>query len=49
MIVFFCGWKVALVRLAKKNTGVIVPGYTHLQKAEPVLLHNHLQAYVEQV
>ncbi|KAI3761742.1 hypothetical protein L1987_52164 [Smallanthus sonchifolius] len=41
--------QVALVRLAKKNIGVIVPGYTHLQKAEPVLLQNHLLAYVEKL
>ncbi|CAH1443936.1 unnamed protein product [Lactuca virosa] len=41
--------QVALVSLAKKNTGVIVPGYTHLQRAQPVLLQHHLLAYVEQL
>ncbi|KAM0039337.1 putative argininosuccinate lyase [Helianthus debilis subsp. tardiflorus] len=41
--------QVALVKLAKKNTGVIVPGYTHLQRAQPVLLQHHLLAYVEQL
>ncbi|KAI3794423.1 hypothetical protein L1987_37054 [Smallanthus sonchifolius] len=41
--------QVSLVRLAKKNTGVIVPGYTHLQRAQPVLLQHHLLAYVEQL
>ncbi|KAJ9546219.1 hypothetical protein OSB04_025926 [Centaurea solstitialis] len=39
--------QVALVSLAKKNSGVIVPGYTHLQRAQPVLLQHHLLAYVE--
>ena len=37
----------ALVSLAKKNADVIVPGYTHLQRAQPVLLAHHLLAYVE--
>ncbi|KAK9070301.1 hypothetical protein SSX86_010701 [Deinandra increscens subsp. villosa] len=41
--------QVAFVRLARKNTGVIVPGYTHLQRAQPVLLQHHLLAYVEQL
>lgn len=44
-----CGLKVSLLMLAKKNSGVIVPGYTHLQRAQPVLLQHHLLAYVEQV
>ncbi len=37
----------ALVRLAEKNSGVIMPGYTHLQRAQPVLLSHHLLAYYE--
>ncbi|KAF0209070.1 MAG: argininosuccinate lyase [Actinomycetota bacterium] len=32
-------------RLAEDNIEVIVPGYTHLQKAQPVLLSHHLLAY----
>ncbi|WOG98910.1 hypothetical protein DCAR_0418256 [Daucus carota subsp. sativus] len=39
----------ALVILAKKNEGLIVPGYTHLQRAQPVLLQHLLLAYVEQL
>lgn len=35
--------------LAGKNEGLIVPGYTHLQRAQPVLLQHLLLAYVEQV
>lgn len=38
---------VALVDLAEKNTNVILPGYTHLQRAQPVLLAHHLLAYFE--
>ncbi|KAL6514968.1 hypothetical protein OROGR_020547 [Orobanche gracilis] len=41
--------QVALVNLALKNKGLIVPGYTHLQRAQPVLLAHLLLAYVEQV
>ncbi|KAK4428572.1 Argininosuccinate lyase, chloroplastic [Sesamum alatum] len=39
----------ALVKLALKNEGLIVPGYTHLQRAQPVLLQHLLLAYVEQL
>lgn len=37
----------SLVTLAEKNADVIVPGYTHVQRAQPVLLAHHLLAYVE--
>jgi len=36
-----------LVSLAKKNLSLVIPGYTHLQRAQPVLLSHHLLAYVE--
>ncbi|RWR73621.1 Fumarate lyase [Cinnamomum micranthum f. kanehirae] len=41
--------QVTLVCLAMKNEGLIVPGYTHLQRAQPVLLQHLLLAYVEQL
>jgi argininosuccinate lyase len=37
----------ALVRLAEKYPDAILPGYTHLQRAQPVLFGHHLLAYVE--
>jgi argininosuccinate lyase len=37
----------ALVTLAEKNADVIIPGYTHLQRAQPVLFAHHLLAYCE--
>ncbi len=37
----------ALIDLAEKNKDVIMPGYTHLQPAQPVLLAHHLLAYFE--
>lgn len=37
----------ALVDLADKTGTVIIPGYTHLQRAQPVSMAHHLLAYVE--
>ena len=37
----------ALVDLADKNIDLIFPAYTHLQRAQPVLLAHHLLAYYE--
>lgn len=34
-----------LVGISEKNLDVIIPGYTHLQRAQPVLLSHHLMAY----
>lgn len=35
----------ALLELATQNADVILPGYTHMQHAQPVLLAHHLMAY----
>ncbi len=39
--------KAGFLDLAKKECGVILPGYTHLQKAQPVLLAHYLLAFWE--
>lgn len=44
-----CILQVSLLNLALKNESLIVPGYTHMQRAQPVLLPHLLLAYVEQV
>jgi argininosuccinate lyase len=36
----------ALLRRAAEHVGSAMPGYTHLQRAQPVLLAHHLLAYV---
>ena len=36
-----------LVDLAKEHTKTIMPGYTHLQKAQPITFAHHLMAYFE--
>ncbi len=37
----------AFARLARRYEGAIMPGYTHMQRAQPVLVAHHLLAYVE--
>ena len=37
----------ALVGLAEANADAVMPGYTHLQRAQPVLFAHHLLAYFE--
>jgi len=39
--------QLALIELGENNIKVIIPGYTHLQRAQPVYLAHHLLAYVE--
>ncbi len=36
-----------LTNLAKEHTDTIMPGYTHLQKAQPITLAHHIMAYFE--
>jgi argininosuccinate lyase len=37
----------AILALAENNRDVLIPGYTHLQRAQPVWLAHHLFAYLE--
>jgi argininosuccinate lyase len=39
--------QLAFISLAEDNFDLIMPGYTHLQRAQPVLLAHHLHAYNE--
>ena len=41
------GVQSALVDLADKYLGVVMPGYTHVQRAQPVLFPHHMLAYFE--
>ena len=36
-----------LLKLAKKHTDTVIPGYTHMQQAQPILLAHHLLAHIE--
>src|SRR5207245_632771 len=37
----------SLVTVARRELGTVMPGYTHLQRAQPVLFAHHLLAYME--
>ena len=41
------GLQASLIELAERSLDVYLPGYTHLQRAQPVLLAHHLLAYLE--
>ncbi len=41
------GLQETLLKLATQWHGVVMPGYTHMQRAQPVLLSHHLLAYFE--
>jgi len=41
------GVQAAFLGLAEKHQGVVMPGYTHLQRAQPVLFPHHMLAYFE--
>lgn len=38
---------VTLLEMAKKHLNTVMPGYTHLQRAQPITLAHHLLAYVQ--
>ena len=40
-------FQLALISLAEANKDTVIPGYTHLQSAQPVLMTHHLLAYFE--
>jgi len=39
--------QIVIVNLAEKHFDVLMPGYTHLQRAQPVLFSHHFMAYYE--
>ena len=41
------GLQASLIELAERSLDVYLPGYTHLQRAQPVLFAHHLLAYLE--
>lgn len=40
-------FQTVLLDLAERNVETLIPGYTHLQRAQPLSLAHHLLAYVE--
>ena len=43
------GFEAALLHRARQERGTLVPGYTHLQRGQPVHLGHHLLAYFEMI
>ncbi len=41
------GMQAALIAVAEEHAGSVMPGFTHLQTAQPVTLGHHMLAYVE--
>ncbi len=41
------GLNKAILDLAVKNSKIIIPGFTHMQHAQPVMLRDYLWAYIE--
>jgi len=41
------GLRASLIRVARRHLDSVMPGYTHLQRAQPVSLAHHVLAYVE--
>jgi argininosuccinate lyase len=39
--------RAALINLAEQNTDTILPGFTHMQVAQPITFGHHMLAYVE--
>lgn len=39
--------QIALINISEKNAHVIMPGFTHLQSAQPVTFGHHMMAYFE--
>jgi len=46
-ITLLTDFRTVLVELADRHLGIVMPGYTHLQRAQPVLFSHHLMAYYE--
>ena len=47
LITRLSGLQQTLLHMAETNLSVVMPGYTHMQRAQPVLLAHHLLAYFE--
>lgn len=47
LIALLADVRTSFVVLARKYLGAVMPGYTHLQRAQPVLVSHHMLAYYE--
>jgi argininosuccinate lyase len=47
MIILLVNLQEVLLNLAERHVATVMPGYTHLQKAQPITLAHHLMAYFQ--
>lgn len=47
LISLLINWINVLINIAEKNIDTLLPGYTHLQRAQPISLAHYLMAHVE--
>ncbi|MCJ7603137.1 MAG: argininosuccinate lyase, partial [Desulfobulbaceae bacterium] len=47
LVELLTGVRRSFVKLARRYLGAVMPGYTHLQRAQPVLVSHHMLAYYE--
>ena len=47
ILALIAGLKVSIKQFSKKNMDVVIPGFTHLQNAQPVLLSHQMLAYCQ--
>ncbi|MGK9475693.1 argininosuccinate lyase [Melioribacter sp. OK-6-Me] len=47
LIKLITGLQKSLLKKAEKYKTTVIPGYTHLQRAQPILFAHHLTAYIE--
>ena len=47
LVGLLAGVRLSFVRLARRYLGAVMPGYTHMQRAQPVLISHHMLAYYE--
>ncbi|MEL7563383.1 MAG: argininosuccinate lyase [Dehalobacterium sp.] len=47
IVVLLADFQEVILNLAEKHEETVMPGYTHLQKAQPVTLSHHLMAYFQ--
>ena len=49
ILAYLAALEASLIKQAQENLDVIMPGYTHLQTAQPVLYSHHMLAYREMI
>ncbi|WP_020677089.1 argininosuccinate lyase [Geopsychrobacter electrodiphilus] len=49
VLAYLAALEISLIKQAERNLDVIMPGFTHLQTAQPILYSHHMLAYREMI